>query len=222
MRIPTGPTGLELADGCRVCAHVAESGSFEPETLDLWVRHCRTLGPGVALDVGSYSGVYAIAACLASRMLEVVAFEPLPWLADRVASNARLNGDMPVRSLRVVRAAASSYDGQAVMGYNASVRLTSAARIGREKGRQITVRTVRVDTAVGVAVGPVLAVKIDAEGHELEVLRGARATLAYHRPALLVVETLGDEAEQTVLDQLGGLYVKRGMLDGRNLVLRPR
>src|SRR6185503_3678023 len=46
---------------------------------------------------------------------------------------------------------------------------------------------------------PVSFVKIDVEGHELRVLRGARATLQLHRPALLIETGFETAAEREAI-----------------------
>ena len=46
--------------------------------------------------------------------------------------------------------------------------------------------TVSTDVLDRLALGPVGFMKIDVEGHEMAVLRGARTTLCEHRPRLLI------------------------------------
>jgi hypothetical protein len=58
--------------------------------------------------------------------------------------------------------------------------------------KKVTVPTVRLDDEVGGR--PVDLVKIDVEGHEMSVLRGASATLRKHLPVMLI------EIEQRHLD----------------------
>ena len=55
------------------------------------------------------------------------------------------------------------------------------------EGKTITVETATLDDFCSHhAVGKIDFIKCDVEGHELEVLEGARKTLLHHRPTLLI------------------------------------
>lgn len=80
--------------------------------------------------------------------------------------------------------------------------------------RDVTVRLTPID-ALGLP--PVGVVKIDVEGHELAVLRGAHRLLASHRPAVIVESEErhhagGVEQVRRFLADLGykGYYLHRG------------
>jgi hypothetical protein len=60
---------------------------------------------------------------------------------------------------------------------------TSFHHEGDKRGHSITVRCVRLDD---VYKGTPSVVKIDVEGHELEVLEGAKETLEKHKPMILI------------------------------------
>jgi len=65
----------------------------------------------------------------------------------------------------------------------------SSLNQGVNTGRQaapVDVPLARLDDVLGVEGAPISLVKIDVQGHELEVLRGAEAVISRHRPALIL------------------------------------
>ena len=137
------------------------------------------LAPGdVCFDVGANVGFYTL---LAARIVgpegRVVAFEPHPENVAALERNVQANG---LSNVVVVPKAVSAASGEARLA--GGDRAT--AHLDADRGRPV--ETVSLDEFV--AAWPALApavVKIDVEGHELEVLEGARRTLEAGRPALV-------------------------------------
>ena len=89
--------------------------------------------------------------------------------------------------------------------------------------RDVTVAATRLDAALASRLAPadqVSFVKIDVEGHELAVLRGAAGTIARHRPVLLVeTEARHGVALDDVFTLLAGQgYTSQAVVDDE---LRP-
>jgi FkbM family methyltransferase len=130
------------------------------------------------VDIGAnWGGVTAHMVRMAPRGRHQ-AFEPLPHLA------AELRRRYP--GVTVHEAAASDEAGEAEFhhvvddaGYSGLRRRTYARPDVRVE--RIRVRTCRLDDVLDPAV-PIAFVKVDVEGAELQVLRGARETLARWRP----------------------------------------
>jgi FkbM family methyltransferase len=129
------------------------------------------------LDVGSHVGIYAlVAAVRVGSGGRVIAFEPSPMTADKLARNIHLNG--AGRSIRVERIALSDAGGSVVMVTNGSSAMNSiftgvppGHRRHSYPERRVTVRSERLDTFFDATRRTVA--KIDTEGHEIAVLRGA-------------------------------------------------
>ena len=159
------------------------SERFEPETRLL--RHLCEPG-SIALDIGANYGVYTH--YLLAYAGVVHAFEPLPELADLLKSAFRGYGSR----VTVHQVALSDGDGSVLLRSPLGMpgRSTIEASNDLESDippftpiRTYTVSRRRVD---GLRLGSVGFIKIDVEGHELEVLLGAREILLRHRPSLLV------------------------------------
>jgi FkbM family methyltransferase len=139
---------------------------------------------GVAFDVGSKIGVYLAAlSALKGPALRLVGFEPIPTTLELLRRTLVLNHV----AARVEPLALSSKEGD--------LRLTAYdkgmnnfwLRDDASNHPSISVPTRTMDH--WLAEHPDLVpdvVKIDVEGHELEVLEGARELLGRRRPALMI------------------------------------
>ena len=160
----------------------------EPELglLPLLVRR-----GSVALDVGANLGFYAHA--MARHAGRVEAFEPNPPVA--AAAARMLAGRAEVRQL-----AASSSAGPRrfrVPLAEDGAALHFAGNLGDAHGQftqhhEYEVQAVTLDS---FGYQDVSLIKVDAEGHELDVLLGARQLLAACRPTLVVELLAGTHAD---------------------------
>lgn len=212
--IPAGQTAVELLDDDdRVVWHQThDRGGFEPQSLAVWSD---AVEPGeIALDIGSYTGLYAIAAAKLGGV--AVAVEPIAVSAQRIRENARHNGV----KVRVIEAAASDRTGKAAMFSRVASGLPSGAKIAtKSKGafRQ-HVDMFRLDSMF--ALRPVAVMKLDVERHEPRTLAGAQEILSRWKPPI-IIEALGDGEAVKILDAIPQYRVVE-ILDDRNLFMVPR
>lgn len=138
----------------------------------------------LAVDAGANIG--AMTGALAARAGEVWAFEPHPDVHRRLVANvARFAGLSGFAPCRVFDSALSDTDGEGRLevpdGFGENQGLARLAPTGG-----VPIRTVRLDTLLGDRDLGVL--KVDVEGHELNVLRGTAAALAAGRVRHVVFE----------------------------------
>ena len=161
------------------------AGTYEPPVQQALVE---CLKPGdVVLDVGANVGFIAvIAAKLVGPAGRVVAFEPVPANARLVRRNARLNG---LSRLEVVETAVGDRCGTArlVLARLSGGSALAGTDLPPDACGEIEVPLTTLDAwhAREPATRPAL-VKIDVEGAELAVLRGAVGLLAAAGPWLCV------------------------------------
>ncbi|MDU8913525.1 FkbM family methyltransferase [Aestuariicoccus sp. MJ-SS9] len=150
-----------------------------------------TLTPGdFFVDIGANVGSYTV---LASKVCGVrtIAVEPDPDTAKALRRNIEVNGIED--RVRVVEAALGATAGTVSFTVGRDT-VNRVALAGDENVREVPVRTLD-----GILDGEVpRVIKIDVEGFEAEVFRGASATLADPRLEAVITEAL----DQDVLDIL--------------------
>jgi FkbM family methyltransferase len=134
----------------------------------------------VFVDVGAYSGIYTVLACVANPELQVVAFEPNPAKLPQLRANVAANG------LR---------DRVTIIGKALATECGTAALSIPPDDSTASLREVRPAAPVvdvGVTTGDIALdgmrvdlLKVDVEGLEAEVLMGMRRILTEHRPHII-------------------------------------
>ncbi len=162
--------------------------------------HCR---PGItALDIGAHIGLYRVV--MARRVGysgRAISFEPTPGTSDALRRTIALNSLSQVVDVR----------GEAVTHHSGTVTfhdtadglsIANSVMAGPRSKRSYAVPATTVDDVVGsVGDSPVSCLKIDVEGGEVGVLRGATQTLQHRRPAIALEvhpEVLGSEGVATL------------------------
>lgn len=138
----------------------------------------RLAGGGVALDIGGNIGLYTYR--LSQLCSRVEYFEPNP-ASVRMIKNLRL------KNVTVHNVGVSSADGtmRLYVPVVNGVRMTELANFQGADGEhdELEVPVRRLD---GLGFTGVSFIKIDVEGHELEVLDGAEETILRERPVMMV------------------------------------
>lgn len=196
------------------------SGSYEPHLTRVFERYC---APGMTVvDVGANLGYYSL---LASRLVgpsgRVIALEPNSENCRLLLSSLRLNGSTNVELLPV---AADGTTGWAYysthVGSNGG--LIEAGDLLAHPG--VVVPTFRLDELVSGRVG---FLKMDVEGAEGRVMRGATGIIERDRPIVtteLKDEMLARVSEMSVREYLGyfeGLGYRPTLLDTNGGAEKP-
>ena len=168
------------------------------------------IGAGFTVyDVGAHIGFFTL---LASRRTggggRVYAFEPRPDNVERLRRNIDANA---ARNVEVVAVAASDRDGDAAFIMHES---TLEGRLADATERSAaSVRTATIDGLVRDGMAPPDLIKMDVEGAEGAVIRGAARTIDAHRPALLI-EVHSRDAGRDVANAMPCRYTFRDLATG--------
>lgn len=177
-------SSLDDADLVRTALSIGYRGISEFEDR---LEHCyqRLLGPGhVAIDIGAHTGRHALPMAVAVHGVgRVFAFEPMPQVAEVLERRVQL---LDMHHVQVQRIALSDESGQAEFVV-ALDRLPEsglqerAVYNGPTRTERISVQLARLDD---LKLPPPRFIKLDTEGAEWKVLRGARGTIAAAQPVV--------------------------------------
>jgi len=166
---------------------------YEPETS----RTLRALFERATtfIDVGANCGLYSLLGPLWNPKLQVIAFEPVPAIFEKLQRNVRLNRLQSC--VRCENIALSSRSGRGSFflppheGLDLETTGTLAAESWQAKkgSAQLEVETLRFDEYQQLHPLHVDLVKIDVEDFEADVLEGMRSTILRDRP-FIVCEVL--------------------------------
>lgn len=186
---------------------------WETESLKTWAALCSR--GGTVVDVGAYGGVYT-ALAIASGAEHVISYEPNPEMFTRLRSTIERNSFGAQVTARQV--ALSDQSGNSVLMVLEGRQSTSGAHLETVTSdpayswvRGHRVKTLRFDEdADSLGIDTISAMKLDVEGLECEVIRGASYMLTKNLPPL-IVECLS----RSSLNELVCLASKIGYADGQ-------
>ena len=191
----------------------------EPES-----RWLKVIGPcrGIALDVGANYGHYSYV--LSKLYSKVIAFEPNSSAAACLAA-------WKCAKVELVHVGLSSQEGEATLyipvtnGFQMS-GWGSLDRDNCSTAVDAVNLTVRLRTLDSFAFKDVGFIKIDVEGHELEVLKGAAETITACKPHLLIEVRQNESSVHELLATWGYESCRLNQLVGvrgspANVIFRP-
>jgi len=188
-------------------------GTHEERVQEILAREVRA--GSVVYDIGAHAGFFSL---LSSRLAgadgRVLAFEPRAENIERLRRNIAANS---AGNVEVVPAAASDRAGEAPFVMHASTLEGYLAADGEISAARV--RTETIDALVAGGMTPPDLMKIDVEGAEAAVIRGAARTIDAYRP-LMLIEVHSVEAGRGVAAALPCRYVFRDIATG-NEVMEP-
>jgi FkbM family methyltransferase len=186
-RFTLRPQVISFANGTRLAVYPHEglTGYWYvefPDYEEMIFLRCFLRAGDVFYDVGANAGAFAIFA--AGLGCQVVAFEPVPHSYQRLRENVALN----------VAACSITPLNQAVGASAGELRMTTSFGTGNhvlppgESSPSVEVKMVTLDEIIREQPIPTF-IKVDVEGHELEVLKGASTLLGLPMLQGLLLET---------------------------------
>ncbi|MCB2085769.1 MAG: FkbM family methyltransferase [Sphingomonadaceae bacterium] len=158
---------------------------------------------GTFLDIGSYTGLFALAVARVNPNLHAYAYEIVGENYLLLWENV-LHNDLGDR-VHPCLVAVGGEDGEIRIPYaQSSGQLASSVDIGWSTDHGVRVPMKRLDDLHLDSPGPV-ALKIDVEGFEMEVFDGAKAFLEKHRPDMVCEVLRRAKRVPEMMELLGGL-----------------
>ena len=207
-----GPKMRMLSIGDDIVAEMYRAGAnaFEPASLALW--HCLAINSSYAIDVGAFTGIYALVAANANPAIKVAALEPTKLTFARLCLNIQINAfESGIAPLNI--AASDRLADMLINHYDGVYCLGSGSTLMSEGPRPFwysdVTKTFPLDALPAIAAcdkrftvielpqsGPDI-VKIDVEGYEMAVLSGMVQTI-YSAQPIFIIECLSTDALSAV------------------------
>lgn len=150
-----------------------------------------------AIDVGANVGHYTYRmSALVGPSGRVLAFEPILTTFALLASNLELSLYRNVSLFNVAASDSLRLTSMEMPTFKSGLKDYYEARIVEQAETGQTVMTLAIDSLS--LPKPVRLIKVDAEGHEPEVVAGMRRLIAKDRP-VLILETVSDELRAELL-----------------------
>lgn len=195
-------------------AHLSDF--YERKTTKLLSR----IKPGIFIDVGTHIGRYSI--ILAKRKWKVISIEPSNENFEQLERNIKLNNLQD--KIETVNVACSDKNEKKNLYFvPQNEGLTSLEK--KEGARSELVQVKKLDDITkNIKLNPnsLGVIKIDVEGFELNVLKGALDILKKGSP-LLIIEITDEEDEKKIKKFLNNLgFVNKEVLDSRNFIFTKK
>jgi FkbM family methyltransferase len=153
------------------------------------------IGSGVALDVGANIGNHSV--FFANYFNKVVSFEPHPKIFKLLKINTEDLANIEIKNFGLSdKSEASS------LRYDIGNYGGSSLTMHNEKSayQSVDVQVRPLDDELSNYDQPIVLIKIDVEGHEAEVLKGAKKVILGNKPTILFeqqVEEINDGTSET-------------------------
>lgn len=168
-------------------------GTREPGTSEALKKLCKR--GHVVFDIGANIGSHSLPiASYVGEEGKVYAFEPVPWAINKLKRNLELNkfNNLVVESI----ALSDMNENEVEMEFRASFKIGSESGVGRDgkidngwwnECEHVKVPMVTLDSYVSShQIGRLDLIKLDVDGFEGKVIRGALETLKRFQPVLIM------------------------------------
>ncbi len=177
---------------------------WESSTIWVWMHELMKSEDSIILDIGAYTGIYALLSAKYGNNVEVMAFEPLQDIYNRLVANIKLNDGGLNNPVKANHFALSNNVGETPMHITGNNPLPSGSSIDPHPSRSdISVENIRMVTGdslfMDIPRKKIGLVKIDVEGHEFNVLMGLKSTLRLDKPTC-IIELLTNEQAYAVFE----------------------
>ena len=192
--------------------HVSEERNrllkqYEPLQLFLFYEFAKALTIDSFIDVGANVGTYSIIVSSLHNVKAVHAFEPSPRTFEELRQNVQLN-EHAKQKVAIYKKAVSNTAGEATFGIvsdysGANSIMETSIHDAAVLTNRVTVERISLDEVVHLS-SKAIGLKIDVEGHEKEVLYGAKNLLCNNKAIVQLEDYSGRNANvQNILRNCG-------------------
>jgi len=179
---------LDLREGIDLT--IFTLGAFERDTLKTLEALVRS--GATVLDVGANIGAHTLhLARLVGEKGRVIAFEPTDFAIAKLRANLHANPELEKRvdlhQAFLVAVAGAPIDAAVASSWPVDGTAADDAQMGSRAMKVSGAKAMTLDSVIAASGDPdVQLIKMDIDGHELEVLEGARGLLERRRPIIVM------------------------------------
>ncbi len=179
---------LDLREGIDLT--IFTLGAFERDTLKALKGLVRT--GATVLDVGANIGAHTLhLARLVGEKGQVIAFEPTDFAIAKLRANLHENPELEKRvdlhQAFLVATAGAPLDAAVASSWPVDGTAADDAQMGSRAMKVSGAKAMTLDSVIAASGDPdVQLIKMDVDGHELEVLEGGRGLLERRRPIIVM------------------------------------
>jgi len=140
---------------------------------------------GIVVDCGAHIGLFTLRCLRSPHTTFVIAIEPNPLHIRLLRMNLLMNGEYS--RVRIIEGAAG-YSNDEIKLYLNDV--SSRSSVVKTAARYVWVKQVKLDDVAKALTQHIGFIKIDVEGAELEVLRGAVELIKRDKPVLVIESSM--------------------------------
>lgn len=172
---------------------------FERDLLKNFTALCERVKPTLLLDIGANAGLYTCIVLRQGLAPKAIAFEPEPRNAAFLRANLLIN--KLTDRVEVHELAVSEKPGTLSFMDGPDANTGFARIVADDDPRKSrTVDVVTIDSMIAIR-GETIAIKMDVENHEIEVLRGMKALLTGNK---VVIQVEVNRTRKEVVELLRG------------------
>ena len=184
------------------------SKGWERKSLQLW--QLLSKDSNTILDIGANTGIYGLVAQALNPSAKVFCFEPLPAVYNLLVKNIHKNSFL----IRSEMLALSNYSGSAKIYLNKGESFAYSVTVNKNTLNHNNFDELEIQTSTlseyifKHKINHIDLMKIDVEGHEIEVLEGMKDFLTSFKPTILIevlTKEIGHELTK-VFENMDYLY----------------
>lgn len=185
---------------------IAFYDDFEDHQMAYLTNGMKEIGADTFLDIGANIGFYSIILAKKDHIENIIAFEPDHRNVSSFEQNILLNG---LTGRIILHQLAVSAQAGELRFQPGSDNSTGQSKVTDKDAGSVSVHAIAIDEFLNIADRS-LGIKIDVEGHELDVIKGMMRTLKSN-DCLLQIEIYGDNIPMVTdcLSEIGYFLKKR-------------
>jgi FkbM family methyltransferase len=164
-------------------------------------RQCETIATEIAIDVGANYGAYSV--LFSHYFSEVISYEAHPVTFNALEMNVKSTLNIRISPFAISSTIGSGYIHEYRSNHSGSASLEEHQADNRDPIRSHHIEKSTLDIELGAIKSRIGLIKIDVEGHELEVLKGSHNILLTHKPSLVFEQNTGDKDVLSFLENYG-------------------